>query len=365
MLALDGGGVRGVLSLGYLSRFEKILQERYGKEFRLCDYFDLIGGTSTGSMIATALALGYSVEELQKLYSKLAAEIFKKSFWSLGLIGSKFPKEPLEKALRESLGETTLGSEKLRTGLMIVSKRLDTGSPWVIHNSSRGIFFDSPGKDAKGKPNRDFVLRQLIRASTAAPHYFEPEHLEVGPGLEGAFVNGGVSPFNNPSLQMLLMASLDGFGLKWPLGADNLLLVSVGTGYREFRLPPGDVMKMPATLLAVRALTSLMTDCDWLTQTMLQWMSDTPTPWPINQEIGDLQGNWFGGQKWLSYLRYNVHLVHSWLKEQLNIEMSEQEAAALFDMDAPRNVQKLREIAEVAAVKQVKPDHFPGSFDLA
>src|SRR5579863_7413381 len=208
MLALDGGGVRGVLSLGYLSRFEKIIQERYGKDFRLCDYFDLIGGTSTGSMIATTLALGYTVEEIQKSYDKLAAEVFKKPFWSLGLIGSKFPKEPLEKILRENLGETTLGSEKLRTGLMIVTKRLDTGSPWVIHNSSRGMFFDSPGKDAKGKPNRDFALRQLVRASTAAPHYFEPEHLEIGPGLEGAFVDGGVSPFNNPSLQMLLVASL-------------------------------------------------------------------------------------------------------------------------------------------------------------
>ena len=164
---------------------------------------------------------------------------------------------------------------------------------------------------------------------------------------------------------MLFVASLEGFGLKWPLGADNLLLVSVGTGYRELRLLPGDVMKMPAGLLAVRALASLMQDCDWLSQTMLQWMSDSPTPWQINQEIGDLQGNLLGGLQWLSYLRYNVHLVSGWLKEQLNIEISEQEAAALFDMDAPRNVQKLREIADIAALKQVKPEHFPKSFDLA
>jgi hypothetical protein len=364
MLALDGGGVRGVLSLGYLSRIEKILQDRYGKDFRLCDYFDLIGGTSTGSIIATTLALGLRVEEIQELYRKLAAEIFKKSFWSLGLIGSKFPKDPLERALREKFGETTLGSDQLQTGLMIVTKRLDTGSPWVIHNSSRGIFFDSPGKDSKVKPNRDFVLRQLIRASTAAPHYFEPEHLEVTPGLEGAFVDGGMSPFNNPSLQMLFVASLEGFGLKWPLGSDNLLLVSVGTGYRELRLLPGDVLKMPAGVLAVRALTSLMEDCDWLTQTMLQWMSNSQTPGRINQEIGDLQGNLLGGQQWLTYLRYNVHLVSAWLKEELNIELSEPEVAALFDMDAPRNVQKLREIADIAALKQVKPEHFPKGFDL-
>ena len=96
MLALDGGGVRGILSLGYLSHIEQILQKRNGNDFRLCDYFDLIGGTSTGAIIATALALGFRVEEIQELYRQLAKEIFKKPFWSLGLIGSKFPKDPLE-----------------------------------------------------------------------------------------------------------------------------------------------------------------------------------------------------------------------------------------------------------------------------
>ena len=114
MLALDGGGVRGILSVGYLSRIEQILQDRHGKDFRLCDYFDLIGGTSTGAIIATALAFGFRVEEIRELYQKLAREIFKKPFWSLGLIGSKFPKDPLEQALREKFGETTLGSDQLR-----------------------------------------------------------------------------------------------------------------------------------------------------------------------------------------------------------------------------------------------------------
>jgi uncharacterized protein len=365
MLALDGGGVRGILSLGYLSHIEEILQNRCGNDFRLCDYFDLIGGTSTGAIIATGLALGFRVNELQELYHQLAGDIFKKPFWRLGLIGSKFPKDPLERALREAFGETTLGSDRLRTGLMIVTKRLDTGSPWVIHNSSHGLFFDSPGKGKASSPNRDFVLRHVLRASTAAPHYFEPERMEVAPGLEGVFVDGGMSPFNNPALQMLLMATQGGFGLKWPLGAENLLLVSVGTGYRELRLPPGDVMKMPAGLLALRALGSLMADCDWLSQTILQWMSDSPTRWDIDQEIGNLQGNLLGGLQWLSYLRYNVHLVSGWLKEKLNIDLEEQEAAALFNMDAPQNVERLREIAAVAASAQVKAEHFPKGFDIS
>ena len=73
MLALDGGGIRGALTLGYLERLEAILRERNWNDpdFRLCDYFDLIGGTSTGSIIATGLALGFSVEKLTDIYRAL------------------------------------------------------------------------------------------------------------------------------------------------------------------------------------------------------------------------------------------------------------------------------------------------------
>ena len=67
ILSLDGGGVRGALSLGVLESVERLVRERLGREdARLCDYFDLIAGTSTGSIIAAGLALGMSVEELSK-----------------------------------------------------------------------------------------------------------------------------------------------------------------------------------------------------------------------------------------------------------------------------------------------------------
>jgi patatin-like phospholipase/acyl hydrolase len=88
MLALDGGGVRGVVTLAYLERIEKILRQRHGDGYRLCDYFDLIGGTSTGAIIAAGLALGFSVAKLQSLYRDLAGAVFKKAFWRVGLIGA-------------------------------------------------------------------------------------------------------------------------------------------------------------------------------------------------------------------------------------------------------------------------------------
>ncbi len=93
ILALDGGGIRGALTLGYLKRIEDILRARFGNnpEFRLCDYFDLIGGTSTGSIIAAGLAMGFSIQKLQEIYKTLSDEVFKRPLLRFGVFSSKFP----------------------------------------------------------------------------------------------------------------------------------------------------------------------------------------------------------------------------------------------------------------------------------
>ena len=83
ILALDGGGIRGAVTCGILEKIEKIIQEKEGKDTRLCDYFDLIGGTSTGSIIAAGLAIGMSASEITEKYLKLGGEIFgkKRDWW--------------------------------------------------------------------------------------------------------------------------------------------------------------------------------------------------------------------------------------------------------------------------------------------
>jgi len=81
ILALDGGGIRGVLTLEFLLELEKQLREKLqlGNGFVLADYFDLIAGTSTGAIIAAALALGKSVEEVRGFYLNCGCEIFTKT----------------------------------------------------------------------------------------------------------------------------------------------------------------------------------------------------------------------------------------------------------------------------------------------
>jgi len=75
ILSLDGGGIRGALTLGYLKKIETILREKENDpNLLLCDYFDLIGGTSTGSIIAAGLAIGKTVDEIAELYMNWAAK---------------------------------------------------------------------------------------------------------------------------------------------------------------------------------------------------------------------------------------------------------------------------------------------------
>jgi patatin-like phospholipase/acyl hydrolase len=102
MLAL-GGGLRGILTLGILQKMEDILRERHGNsdDFRLCHYFDLIAGTSTGAIIAATLTKGWAVEELRKKYMKLGERVFEKSLFRKGFFRAKYHEEKLVKELKE------------------------------------------------------------------------------------------------------------------------------------------------------------------------------------------------------------------------------------------------------------------------
>jgi uncharacterized protein len=368
ILALDGGGIRGVLTLEYLARMEAILRERSPSPDRFClaDYFDLIGGTSTGSIIAAGLALGFPVARLQELYNALATTIFDKPPYRFGVFVPKFGRLPLVNSLKQQFGDETLGSERLRTGLVVMTKRLDTGSPWPLHNNPRGRYYhERAGGTALA--NKHFPLWQVVRASTAAPHYFEPEQLSVAvsgsSAVDGAFVDGGVSPSNNPSLQLLMMATLKGYGFEWPLGADQLLLASVGTGSASIRFATEKVMEMSPIEQAARSLTALMTDCDALVQTMMQWLGRSQTPWTIDREIGDLRDDTLGGREWLTYMRYNAILEQEWLQQELGESVTDAQAVALRAMDNPSHVSELARLGARAAERQVHSGHFPAAFD--
>jgi hypothetical protein len=365
ILALDGGGLRGILALGFLGRIEALLRERHGDDpgFRLCHYFDLIAGTSTGAIIAAALAKGMSVAEVVTQYMSMGETVFKRSRWRKGVLFARYEEKKLVRQLKKVLGDITLGDKSLRTGLLVMTKRIDTGSSWPLGNNPAGRYFGA-GDSPATIPNADYPLWKVVRASTAAPSFFDPEKIRIagGPGLKtvtGQFVDGGVSPFNNPSLQALMYATLDGFRVGWETGAEKLLLVSVGTG-------SGDVGQEPTWIAAkgaVKALLSLMDDCADLVETVMQWLSSSPRARVIDGEIGDLGKDLLGSKPLLSYLRYNVALTRDGV-DPLMPELSDERIATLGAMDEPKNLDTLRKLGELAAEREVTTEDFAPGFDL-
>jgi uncharacterized protein len=366
ILALDGGGLRGILTLGILARIEALLRERHGgsADFRLCHYFDLIAGTSTGAIIAAALAQGWTVAQAETEYFALGKRVFEKSLFRQGLVRAKYDAQRLSRELQRVYGaDTRLGGPELQTGLLVVTKRLDTGSPWPLSNNPRGRYFEGNAQGRIG--NADYPLWRVVRASTAAPAFFDPETITISTPegatpVVGDFVDGGVSPFNNPALQALMYVTLDGYRVGWPTGADRLLLVSVGTGSAD-----PSVAKAGLTVAhAVASLLSLMEDCAALQRKLLQWMSTSPTARIIDREVGDLRHDLVAGTPLMSYLRYDVDLRRDTLAALDPGLTDPKRIKALSAMDAPENMATLHRLGQLAGERDVAAADFAALFDL-
>lgn len=365
ILACDGGGLRGILSLGFLAKVEALLEKRYGvgDDFRLCHYFDLVAGTSTGAIIAAAVAQGMRVSEIVEQYMTIGEQVFRSRF-AFGAIRNRYDKRKLITQLQSVLGEkTTLGGESLQTGLLVVTKRMDTGSPWPLGNNPRGAYF-AAREDSEHIANADYPLWQVVRASTAAPSFFDPETITIKeqPGRKpvvGEFVDGGVSPFNNPALQALMYATLDGFNVSWPTGAHNLSILSIGTGSAT----PGVSSSFFAAKSAISALMGLMEDNAALVQILMQWMSESRTAEKIDREIGTLGGDLLGPEPLFHYTRYDLALTKKAI-EPLKSGLSPTVIKSLKQMDKPKNLPILQELGKLAAREQVREEDFPKQFDL-
>lgn len=373
ILALDGGGIRGALTLGYLAHIEEILRKQHDNDpaFRLSDYFDLIGGTSTGSIIASCLAIGMKVEEIKNMYFDLGGKIFAKKYkwWNIfqidNAIKASYNAKPLEDELQKVFRDIKLGGPEIKTGLCIITKRADTNSIWPLINHPKGKYYDS----VDGK-NKDILLWKAVRASAAAPSYFLPQVIDVGGLLStAAFVDGGVSMANNPALQLLMVASLKGFPFRWKLGGDNLFLVSIGTGMSKLDKLPADITKNHLLNWAQQIPDMFMQDASWHNQTILQWLAKSPTAWQIDGEIGDLKDDLLvadnNGKGLLSYLRYNTWITQEDLGKLMGKQYDKKQIDDLVEMSNADSRFELYDIGYKAAAAQVAESHFDKQFSLS
>lgn len=228
LLTIDGGGIRGIFPAMFLALIEEELKARGVEKYRICDNFQLIGGTSTGGIIAIALALGIPALEIVDIYLKNASQIFGSKRSLLGKIFySAHDRNEFEKLIREKFKEAKGGEEPIlkdcKTNVCIPIYDLMQGKPSVLKNDYHPRFI------------RDYHIPayQAALATAAAPTYFDPYSAKYTDlhGMEQSFsnkVDGGVVG-NNPTLLTIVEAQ-KAFGKE----LCDLQVLSLGTGYQRF-----------------------------------------------------------------------------------------------------------------------------------
>jgi uncharacterized protein len=309
ILAIDGGGVRGIIPIEVLARLEARLAAMSGRpEARLADYFHLVAGTSCGAIIASAIALGIDLHEIRDFVLANTRTMFRRAGWR-NLLSHRYDKRDLERNLRDWFGsDTTLGSERLRAIVLLVMRNASTDSAWLVSNNPRAPFNARHLDDC----NLDLKLWQLARASAAAPSYFEPEVVTLGRArpYRFVFVDGGLTGFNNPAFKAFLYATTDAYGLGWPAGEDQLLVLSVGTGTWRQQSPTLTPSQMHLLYTVREAPRALILAADREQDILCRTFGRSVLGAPLDLELGDLHAARTAVEpKLFTYARINAELT--------------------------------------------------------
>lgn len=365
ILACDGGGILGLMSVEILAKLEEDLRTRLGKgpDFVLADYFDFVCGTSTGAIIAACISSGMSMSRIRRFYEDSGEQMFDKASL-LRRLNHKYNDEPLARLLKAELSKAlgddpTLGSSGLRTLLMMVMRNATTDSPWPISNNP----FAGYNQPARLDCNLRLPLWQLVRASTAAPTFFPPEIVTLAEGTPDAhtfiFVDGGVTTYNNPAFLAFQMATAAPYAVSWATGADQLLLVSVGTGgaaKAQRDLQAGDMhilynaSTLPGALMNAAA-------AGW--DMACRILGDCRFGGRIDRELGSMlsepgqPSNWTG-PKLFSYVRYDPDVTPEGLSA---LGLPGISAKAVQEMDSVRHMPDIQRVGKAFALRHVSLDH--------
>ena len=207
ILALDGGGTRGMYTAQLLAKIE----EAFGTRIKTC--FDLIAGTSTGSIIAGAAVSDIPMQDIVELFETETPYIFRRRWYRIPLFLSKYPSEQLAQIIAKHIPATPLG--QITTPLMITSSE--------IAKSEVHIFRSNYGsRDSEGTPptSKEVCLREAILASCAAPTFFAPK------SVDNLLLADGCLWANNPST----IAATEALSV-FRKEATEIRMLSIGTGH--------------------------------------------------------------------------------------------------------------------------------------
>jgi len=361
LLSIDGGGLCGLIPAEALILIEEQLDEITGSQLPLCDRFDLIGGTSTGAILAAGLSLGLKAEQLRDFYLNFGKGIFSKVFLPIRFWHS-YPSEPLEGHLKEVFGEnTTLGSSKLRTQILIVSKNATLGTTWFFTNNRQGKYFNT---------NSAIPLWQIVRASSAAPTFFPPQKIKVlddlGQNHNYEFIDGGVSSYNNPSLQLFLEATDPQYNFGWPTGTDKIVLLSLGTGFNSITIEEGKASGFNLLDWARYSVKGLLGDANLQQNVLMHLIGEHPAG-PVVASATEREAlratgapgeaalafmdTGLGARKLLTYQRITVSLTRARLDA---LGLKDIEPVKVGELDAADQIGNLQRVGAAVAKEQVK-----------
>ena len=364
ILALDGGGIRGLLTLQILDRLEQELRRRQnaGPGFRLCDFFDLIGGTSTGAIIAAGLARGMSTTELITFYREFGREAFTKraliARWK-----SLYANGPLQRKLQDTFGrETTLEPQHLRSLLLVVTRNATTDSAWPISSNPWAKYNDRARPDC----NLRLPLWQIVRASTAAPVYFQPEVVALDAKDSNktfVFVDGGTTAYNNPAFLMYRMVTEPAYRLGWAKGEGALLIVSVGTGSAPTLGQTDENPEQNLAGAAVQTLSALMSQAAFDQDLSCRTIGRCVAGPILDREVGDLIPTDDVGQRLplstdldrgFLYARYDADLTSKGLTA---LACGDLDASTVSKLDSVDHMDELERVGRAVA-QQISVDDF-------
>lgn len=352
LLALDGGGIRGAVTVEVLARIEATLRKQTGTpRLLLGDYFDYIAGTSSGAIIAAGLAMGMDTAALRRFYEDHGPAIFTPARLWQRFTRHKYHSKALSEKLQEIFGPNTLlGSNALRTLLMLVMRNATTDAPWMVSNNPNAKFNDRSLADC----HLNLPLWQLLRASAAAPTYFDPQPIVLA-GKAFQCVDGGTTTYNNPAFLLFLMATLEPYRLCWPVGEQRMLLVSVGTGHASGapqHLPrTGLNLFANARLVPAALMSAALHEQDTLCRVFGRCLVGDE----IDLEVGDLRHVPSPAYaKLFTYLRYDVKLTPQGLQR---VGLPDMTPTRVSRLDAINEIHNLQRLGRAIAAR-VEPAHF-------
>lgn len=225
ILCLDGGGMRGILTIQLLKKLEELAGIPCYK------LFDMVAGTSTGGIISGLIATKHSAEEIERLYIDLVTQVFdKRNLGNRFINPPAFTKEKYRKLLKQTIGDTTFekACADAELDLLITAQDMSAAEEtfFTCFKQTNGSFHGT----YKGT-----LLRAAMEATMSAPTYFYP--------LE-RFVDGGTTTYNNPSMS----AFMEALSYSFPAGGNSqyelqkITLLSFGTGATRQFIKPTDTI---------------------------------------------------------------------------------------------------------------------------